>query len=165
MNARPGFLLAICLILSGCGFHLRSWELDGAYSTARVVAAERISLADPLRRALRQAGLELVDADADVVIELLEERVGRRSVSVTEQARAAEYSTSLGVRYAIHDSSADVLIEPRWIQTARVYRVDRANIVASSEEQSLLQREMVQELVQQVLRSLNAVARESSGAG
>ena len=42
--------------------------------------------------------------------------------------------------------------------------MDRDNIVGSSEEQALLVREMQTDLVQQILRALNAVTAEPGNA-
>jgi outer membrane lipopolysaccharide assembly protein LptE/RlpB len=52
-----------------------------------------------------------------------------------------------------------VLVEDRSIRVARTYRLDRNNLVAGSEEQSLLRGEMEQDLVQQILRSLDTATR------
>jgi outer membrane lipopolysaccharide assembly protein LptE/RlpB len=43
--------------------------------------------------------------------------------------------------------------------------VDAQNIVGSSEEQALLEREMINDLVQQIIRSLDAATREAAVAG
>jgi len=162
MRILPG--LGIVLLMAGCGFHLRTWDLEGSIDTARITANARNPLAEPLRRGLLGAGVELVenDQDADVVIELLADQRGRRSISVTRRARAAEYETSLQVQYAVRGSGEKMLIAPRWMRASRIYEVDLNNLVGSSEEQSLLEREMVNDLVQQLIRSLNAVAREAA---
>jgi LPS-assembly lipoprotein len=153
----------VSLLLGGCGFHLRTWDLEGNVESARVIANARNPLAEPLARALRSAGVELVEGgEADVVIELLADRRGRRSVSVTDQARAAEYETSLQVQYAVRDGAGAMLMQPRWVAARRVYRVDRDNLVGSSQEQALLEREMVNDLVEQVLRGINTVVRSKS---
>jgi len=158
--------IVICLQLGGCGFHLRTWDLEGTVETARITANTRNPVAVPLGRALQSAGVELVDdgSEVDLVIELLADRQGRRSVSVTDQARAAEYETTLSVQYAVRDRDREILMDPNWIRASRVYRVDRDNLVGSSQEQQLLEREMVNDLVQQILRGVNAVSREESGA-
>jgi LPS-assembly lipoprotein len=159
-----GFIVA--LAIAGCGFHLRTWDLEGNVEAASITSNPRNPLAEPLGRALQSAGVELVDdrSSADVVVELLADERGRRSVSVTDQARAAEYETSLRVRYAVHGRGGETLMEPTWIQASRIFQVDRDNLVGSSQEQALLEREMVTDLVQQVIRGLNAVTREESGA-
>ena len=155
---RSLLLLGIAGTVAGCGFHLRTWELEGNIETAKITSNLRNPLADPLGRALRSAGVEVVGSgSADVTIELVSDRTSRRAVSVTDQARAAEYQTTLTVVYAVFDAKGDPLAAERSIRASRVYTVDRDNIVGSSEEQALLQREMVDDLVQQIIRGVNAV--------
>ena len=163
---RAALLLALILLQDGCGFQLRTWDLEGSVETARINGSNRNPVAEPLRRALRSAGVALVGTDeaADVEIDLLNERRGRRSVSVNSQARAAEYETSLGIQYEIRGKGDEILVSSRWIQASRVFRIERENLVGASEEQALLEREMVTDLVQQVIRSLNAVSRNATGA-
>ena len=108
--------LILCLLLTGCGFHLRTWDLDANVSSARVTAEGRNALEEPLRRNLRSSGVELVEEDAHVTIALLSEQRSRRSISVTDQARAAEYETSLGIQYEIRGGDGRVLLAPSWIR-------------------------------------------------
>jgi len=151
--------------LAACGYHLRNWDLAGNLETARVTANTRNPLAEPLGRALESAGLMLVDADdADLVIELFDSRAGRRNVAVTAQARVAEYEAALSVQYSVKNGAGKVLIQPTWLTASRVYVVDRGNPVASSQEQTLLEREMVNELVNQVIRAVNAAVAAERGA-
>ena len=108
---------------------------------------------------------EAAQGESQVVVELLEQRTRRRSVSVTGQGRAAEYETTLEVRYQVHDKNGVELIAARWLRSERVFRVDRNNIVGNSEEQALLEQEMRNDLIQQILRSLDAVTRSTANAG
>jgi LPS-assembly lipoprotein len=157
-SVRVWLLPLSVLLLTACGFHLRTWELEGNVQTAKITSNLRNPVADPLGRALESAGVEVVGTgSADITIELISDRSGRRAVSVTDQARAAEYQTTLTVVYALHDANGNSLAEPRSIQASRIFTVDRDNIVGSSEEQALLQREMVDDLVQQIIRGVNAV--------
>lgn len=169
MIARTLFLLGLAALVAGCGFHLRTWELDGNIDTAKITANLRNPVADPLGRALESAGVEVVGSgEADVTIELISDRASRRAVSVTDQARAAEYQTTLTVVYAVHNAKGETLAAARNIRASRIYTVDRDNIVGSSEEQALLQREMVEDLVQQIIRGVNAVVSApaaSAGTG
>ena len=166
--ARSLLLLGLAGLVAGCGFHLRTWELDGNIETAKITSNLRNPVADPLGRALESAGVEVVGSgSADVTIDLLSDRTSRRAVSVTDQARAAEYQTTLTVVYAVQDASGNALASSRSVSASRIYTVDRDNIVGSSEEQALLQREMVDDLVQQIIRGVNALvvaAPSSSGS-
>lgn len=156
----------LAVVATGCGFHLRTWDLETSLESVYVVSSDRNPLAEPLRRALRQAGVAeaATASEAEVVVNLLDERRERRSVSVSSQARAAEYETTLAVLYQVSDGAGNELIPAQWVQQDRVYRVDRDNIVGSSEEQALLEREMQSDLIQQILRALNAVAAENDPA-
>lgn len=165
--ARTLLLAVLVGLIAGCGFHLRTWELEGNIETAKITSNLRNPVADPLGQALKSAGVEVVGSGtADVTIELVSDRTSRRAVSVTDQARAAEYQTTLTVVYAVHDASGNTLASARSIRASRIYNVDRDNIVGSSEEQALLQREMVDDLVQQIIRGVNAVvSAPPSGTG
>ncbi len=151
---------ALMLLLAGCGFHLRTWDLGISLDSARVEASQRHALAAPLRRVLSQSGVSEADeGESQIVVKLLDQRRNRRSVSVTGQARAAEYETTLEVRYQVYGADGAELIPPRWVRSERVFRVDQDNIVGNSEEQALLEQEMQNDLIQQILRSLVAVTR------
>ena len=157
MKLVAGMLL---LLQGSCGFHLRTWDLGVNLESVRVEAGQRSLLAAPLRRALNQSGVtEASEGESQVVVELLDQRSNRRSVSVTDQARAAEYETTLEVRFQVHDANGVQLIPPRWIRSERVFRVDRDNLVGNSEEQALIEQEMRDDLIQQILRSLNAITQ------
>ena len=157
---------------AGCGIQLRSWDLDSSVSAVFISAADGTEragteLGSDLRTAFSQAGVTVATTrtDADLVVTLLDQRRSRRSISVTGQARAAEYELSRSVQYSVAqvtDSRADVIIEPRWIQVERVFRVDRNNIVGSNEEQALVERELKNDIIQQVIRSINLVLTQRS---
>jgi LPS-assembly lipoprotein len=162
----PAMLLVAAVSLAGCGFHLRTYDMATSVESFYVQAPVTNLLGDPLRNALRQAGVteSASAADAEVVIELLNSQRQRRSISVTGQARAAEYEMNLGVMYQVVDGAGAELVAPRWARSVRVYRVDRDNIMGSSEEQALLESEMRNDLIQQIVRALNAVSG-ATGAG
>lgn len=158
--------IALCLVLSACGFHLRTWDLDSAITSAYVHGETYGTFVRDLQRALTQAGVSAAEdaQSAEVVIHLLDEEREQRSVSVTGLARAAEYELTLGVRYQAvrklpSEDVAQALIEPRWVRIERIYQVDRDNIVGSSSERALLEQEMKNELIGQIIRALNTVIK------
>jgi LPS-assembly lipoprotein len=154
-------LLAFCIALvAGCGFQLRGSDLRSSVTRAYVDAVPRHTYAEPLEMALERAGAEIIEAPAAdaLVVELFDERHDRRSISVSDSAVAAEYEVIVGVRYGVRDGAGGRLIEPQWLERSRVYRADRDNILGSSEERALLEREMKQELIQQIISVLDAIA-------
>lgn len=151
-------------VLWGCGFQLRGWDLATSVGSAAVVSEQRAAIVREVERSLQASGVELRElADQpQVIVRILDERVSRRSASVSGQARVAEYELTSVVDYAIE--AADGPLLGKTSATAqRSFRLDRDNIVASNEEQSLLEREMQRDLVEQILRSLNRVTESEEG--
>ena len=162
-------LIWLSALLVGCGFHLRTYNFSSGLDSYAISGKSRLSIAAPLRQGLQQAGLqEASAADASLVVELLDQRRERRSVSTAGRARAAEYETSYAVQYRILDNAGNELAPATWIERLRIYRIDRDNIVGSSEEQALLEREILQDVVGQIIRAMDAVSRpagETANAG
>ncbi len=159
---RP-YLLITCLIaasLAGCGFQLRSYDFSANVDSYAITGKTRLPIAQELRRGLSQAGVQEASAqDAAIQVELLDQRRERRSISVAGSARAAEYETSYAIRYRILGADNAELAPASWIERQRVYRIDRDNIVGSSEEQAILERELMQDVVGQIVRAMEAVSR------
>ena len=159
-TARTGIFVALMFTaLAGCGFQLRGWDLESSVASIHLDVQPRIRFAQPLRQALRQAGVRIEPraADAELVLALIDERRERRTVAVTGSARAAEYEITLGIRYAIRAGGRE-LREPQWLDASRVFAVDRDNIAGTAGEQALIEAELENDLVQQLMRALNAVA-------
>ena len=160
-TARVAVFLGI-LATAGCGFQLRTWELSTTFETVRLEAARGVDLHRDLVQALRSAGVRVVSGDADVVVELSDQRNDRRSASVTSDARTAEYELSLQVTIAVQDKEGNVLTESV-LRSERVARLDRNSLVGSSEERALLAEEMRSDLVGRMLRTLEVLSRQAPG--
>ena len=146
---------------SGCGFHLRGYTLAENVGSYFIESSTDARMRGPLIQGLRLAGVESAAnaRAADVVIELIDGRRERRGVSVTGAARVAEYELAIELEYLVRDGGGTELLAAQTVRVERVYRLDANNIVGSNEEQTLLERELENDLVQQVIRALNAVTR------
>ena len=152
--------LAAVLLLGSCGFHLRSWDLGDTFQTVHIDADMSVDLDRELSQAFRAADVRMATdaAEADMVLKLTDQRQARRSASVTA-GRAAEYEMSLAIRLALETGSGEVLAPSSELRSERVARLDRDNIVGSSEEQALLVTEMRTDLVDRILRMVGVLAR------
>lgn len=120
-------------------------------------------MVSPLRRSLQQLGVaEKAAADASLILEILDQRSDRRSVSTSGQARAAEYEVDYALYYQIVDAQGNILAPPVWIERQRIYRIDRGNIVGSNQEQTLVQRELMQDVAGQIIRAMDLVSRTTT---
>lgn len=149
------------LVSAGCGFQLRTWELASAFETVRIEADRGVDLDLDLGRALESAGVRLVDSEADVVVRLSDQRDDWRSVSVTQGARTAEYELALQVGFRVMDQDGNELAPRRVLRSERVARLDRDNLVGSSDERRLLAAEARTDLVGRMVRILDTLSRRS----
>lgn len=149
------------VLLTACGFQLRGSAVSTHVESARVEALGRVGLERDLRRALEQAGVVLTDdaERAQVAISLLRDETERRTLSVTERVRTAEYELTRSVRYRVSARGEEVLIDDRTISASRSYVIDRDNLVASDQEAQILEQELGADLVAQIVRSLDAAAK------
>ena len=154
----------VVLVSAGCGFQLRTWDLAAAYETVRIEAGHGVDLDIDLVRALESAGVRVVDSDAEIVVALSDQRDDWRSVSVTRDARTAEYELAVQVTFAVNDGSGDELAPPTVLRSERVARLDRDNLVGSSEERRLLAAEARDDLVGRMVRTLDVLSRQMEPA-
>lgn len=158
------FAVIAVITLSACGFHLRGYNAEAAAFTRFWVSGPSGSqfVAD-IKQGLRTAGANEAASRsaAEVVVEVLDERNLQRAASTTGNARVAEYELDVGAYVSISDGAGAVLSEPQWISRIRVYRIDRDNLTGNSQEQALVLRELRADVTQAVLRTVNAVARNS----
>ena len=64
------------------------------------------------------------------------------------------------MRYRILTQEGEELLPATWLERERVYRIDRENIVGSSEEQALLERELLQDIAGQIIRTVDIASRK-----
>ena len=154
----------VCLLLGGCGYHLRGSDIETQVDAVYVRSVPTVDIAEQLTRNLRGSGVTVLDqSDANAVtIDLLEQQQERRTVTTTEQAQAAEYRLEVSVRYRIVGAGDVELVTDRWASSSRVFPVDRNNLVGTSQEQLLMRDEIAGDIVAQVLRSLSAATKSAA---
>lgn len=163
------FLLAglIALLFSGCGWHLRgSGESQLSIDSLYLSSSDSYSAFNQqFRRALAAQGITLSDSpgDAEYTLSLGQEKRDRRTISVANDALASEYELTYGIRYRL-EKDGEVLLPSTVAEVSRTYEFDRNAIVAKSEEQELIYREMQADVIQQILRRLR-FATESKAVG
>jgi LPS-assembly lipoprotein len=154
-------LVAIAL-LGACGYHLRgAGEKASSDIAVTVRAARSVELSDALLRALRVSGVRVVDAptESSLLIDLLDQQQNTRTLSYTERATTAESQLELAVRFQIVGPDRKMLIDDHWARAMRTYLVDTNNLVGSSQQADVMRQELIGDVAQQIVRSLNAATR------
>lgn len=160
-HRRFAILLLLITLLSACGFHLaKEAQLPAAMSRIAVQGADPYSpLIVDLGKALARSGSRLVEADAGPGAVL---RFGANSVrtdvlSVGGNARANEYTIRHHVEFDVVAADDAVLIAPQIIELSRDFTFDASQALGVAAEQELLTGELRRDMVQAILRRLQAV--------
>ncbi len=164
-GARVLITLALVSALAGCGFHLRGTQGESLFLQQVNVVGAASELRLEVERLFAISGVEAVAGfDAGSYrLDLSEERLSRRGVSTGSSVSVAEYELQLQVLIGF-ESRQDVLIEDESLSIERIYRVDTESLVSSGEEERLLLREMRASLAAQILRRIDAVAKQERDA-
>ncbi len=155
-------LSCIFIILTSCGFSLRGSDvLSSKFQVIQLDMEQPNSeFSRLLRRSLEVADVtieapRLTNSDAPVLVVSNEQRVSR-PITVNPRARAAQYEMRLSINIAL-GSSDKTLISPETLMVERIYFEDIANIAGTQEEVEIITAEMRRELVNQLMRRLEAV--------
>ena len=161
---RRGAVALLAFVAAGCGFRLRRWNIGAAFQSARIDADRSVDLDGDLAQALESVGVPVASGEAEVVLTLTQQRDERRRVVANRVGRAAEYELALQVEFAVSGSNGEQLAPARLLRSERVVLLDRDNIVGSSEEQALVQREIRNDLVDRMMRTLGTLSRGPNAA-
>lgn len=156
-------VLAIALVLSACGFHLRdALVLPSDIGTVRVASVDRYSpLADSLTHSIQRAGAQIATADdqSATVVDLLSERWADTPISVDQFGRAQEFSLRYAVVFEVRKADGTKPVPRQAVELARDYVSNPVNAIGTEGERELLVKELRREMAASIIRRLGAVAR------
>jgi len=161
MGIRHLVLLGCLCLLAACGFTLRGTaSLPDTLQPLYLEAIDDDSdMQRELRRTLTNNDVQLSDTPAAMMYRLGigQEQNDERAISVNVNARAGEYELSMTVPFQLRYGT-ELILGPERLTVTRVYLADPENAVAKNREAEQIQREMRQDLSQQILRRLQVLA-------
>ena len=144
--------MSLISVLVSCGFQLRGElyaELDKILVTSAPSAIKSEKILNEILAVFEKRRDET--STDPLTINLVSEKSSRRSVLTTVSMSAAQYELTIELIFFI--AFGDRIIVPETTLSSRkFYAVSSANQAASYEEQLILQREMREELLNQVVR-------------
>lgn len=154
--------LILCLsivLLAGCGFHLRG-QVALPYSTLHIRGPSASSVSNSLTRVLRSRGARLVDRqeDAELTLVILSDVREKSILSLSAAGRAQEYELRQRLSYRIITAGEPDLPVGE-ILSQRSISFNDAQVLAKESEENLLYRDMENDVVQQLLRRLQAAKK------
>lgn len=176
MNRSPSLLRAICRrcvaallaigLVAGCGFQLRTSQAL-PYDSLYLAVPDYSEFGTNLKRAIRASGsTRLVDspAEAQAILTPTGEATEKHILSFNSAGRVREFQLRYRYSYRVHDAKGLDLIAPVTIAMTRDYSFDDTSVLAKQQEETLLWRDMQNDLVRQVLRRLAASKPQFAGA-
>lgn len=154
------------LAVSACGFHLRE-EVRLASGMQRI-AIEGVDSLNPLgrdlRKALTRAGAQVVEASgAGASVLRIGSNVLKTDVlSVGGNARANEYTIRYHVEFDVVSATGASLLPVQTIELSRDFTFDASQALGIAAEQDLLTDELQRDMIQAILRRLEAIGRETA---
>ncbi len=151
--------LALCAVLTACGFHLRgqaALPFDSLYISSNTSG---LSFANQLKRAVRTGSQTKItdDAkDAQATLSILDAHRERVILSLSTSGRIQELSLYYHVSFAVADRSGKPYLPPNRIVLRRDLTYNDTDVIAKEQEEELLYRDMENDAVQQVMRRLQA---------
>ena len=154
-------LLIITLIISGCGWQLRNSEIV-ASSLGTVYLSSKIgdtALTKELRRAIGIYGVSLgnTKAESNYIVVIVDFRQNSRIASINSRGRVAEYQLNEDVDFYITNADDKQILSLSTASVERVYEFREEDILASSNEEKRILKEMRGEIVRQILNRLRAL--------
>jgi LPS-assembly lipoprotein len=145
--------------LGGCGFHLRR-TADMAFTTLYSGFSRSSAVGEEFRRELvRSTSTKLVEQPdaAQVVLQVLGESRERDIVAYSAVGRPREYELRLRLQFRASDGRDREFIPASEIILRRDISVADNQLIARTDEEALLYRDMQRDMVQQLLRRLASI--------
>ena len=149
---RIWFLIFVVLPLASCGFTPRQANLvpQELRQLAIVTQPSTQAFAEALKR-LGSLNDLVWRNESDIRLNLIDEKVTRRLLSVFASGQVAEYELNYTLRYQLSVKSASIPLE---INILRDYQDDPKQVLAKSLELELIMQELRIQAAEQLLRTL-----------
>jgi len=162
-SARIGVVLSLLLLLTACGFHLRSFG-NMPFETLYIQDSGAPGIARDLRRAFGSGGVEVVSApeQAQMSLELMDEDVEKRILSLSGKGKVREYEILYRVSFRTRETGAAVWGPPQQVELRRDFSYSDTALLAKDAEESRLVADMRAEAVREILRRSSSVSKSRS---
>lgn len=167
--ARLCLLLGTALLLSGCGFHLRGTGdvavSDQWRSMYLVSNTPNSEFSREVKSRFAANGVEWQEdrPAANFQLVLGPERFSQRNLSLTAEARAAEFELTMRSTFSVRSVKGEEIMSATTGSVVKQMENDPRNVVGKAEEIRILKSEMRAELAQQILRRIAFFAASQEG--
>lgn len=157
-------LSVLIVSLSACGYHLRGGGVSGSVGVKNIyLEGGSPELRDQFSLMVKTSHRKLVKSpkEANIVVKVVEDRIYRRVLSLSERGRSNEYEINYRLDYELNHSGKTLLAgEP--LEIRREYFNDQIDIIAKDNEEKVIRNEMYQQAVQSLVDRANVLLEANS---
>ena len=152
--------LVVVIAITGCGFHLRG-NVDYAFTTLFVNSPVTTPFTFELRRALAGGGTTLVETApaAQAILDVGPLADDKQVLSLSGGGRVREFQLTRRVTFTLHDANGRDWLPAAEILIRRTYTFNESEVLAREAQEARLQKEMQTDIVQQIVRRLQAAKK------
>jgi LPS-assembly lipoprotein len=153
-------LTSICLLLSGCGFHLR-----GSFTLAPPLKLMYLQTSDPygelahnLRQSLAATGVVFTDTprQATTILEILHENTSQQLLSVGGTQQTRQYNLVLSVVFQVTTPQGKMIIPQQTVSITQALTIQADQILGGSNEENNLYHQMRKAIIYTLLNVLTS---------
>jgi LPS-assembly lipoprotein len=154
----------LCIALSACGFHLRG-SAPLPFTTLYVDAPAASVFATQLRRVIGSGSQTRITnnaVEAEATLKVVSELREKEILSLSAGGRVRELQLRYRVHYQVFDKDKAPVAPPGEIVLRRDFSFNDQDQLPKESEEALLYRDMQTDAVLQLVRRLQAAAKQSS---
>ena len=150
-------LLACCLLVSACGFHIRG-PIPLSFNTVSFQGSS-LSTARELKQNLEMNGVKYVNntEEADLTVEILSESNDKHISAIGSDGKVSAYSLSYQVMFRTRLAGDTDWSEPMTVQAIQSLSFSDAAILSKADEEVMLINEMHKDALRELIRRLSAI--------
>ena len=153
-SIRNQFLMTLAIIsLIACGFQLRG-GIEANFDSISINGGSA-GFVKQLKKRLRQSSIAVLPTDGEVKLEIVDDLLNKRILSLNSDGRISEYELNYKVSYRVkgkNDSEWGQLINN---EVRRQYTYDDENVVAKALEEEKLINGMRDELIRTITAQIS----------
>ena len=155
------FVTLLVPALAACGFHLRG-AASYTFNTVYVNATGSPPMGTALRKALADTGSAKVTDDAkaaQVILDVPTVVDDKEVLSLSQSGAVREYQLVKRASFRLHDADGNDWLPAGEVVVRRSYTFNETEVLARDAQEQRLLREMQQDIVQQLIRRLEAAKK------
>jgi outer membrane lipopolysaccharide assembly protein LptE/RlpB len=149
----------IALMLQGCGFHVRTADLDSLGFSEVSLSCDKSSSWDLCQELERELASHKVTLKEDALFELrvFSIEAKERVFTINQDATADEYELTRSLKFSLEESASDESKYTNEISARRIYRHSSSELLAKDREQAAITKALDQSLAQEIIRQLTLI--------